>query len=300
MAPRTPHRKRRNNARTPSQGSPRTPSSESTTAGSSLPQTPWSSDFGEQDATSRPSTRSSEPASFDIPSYSNTTWPSPGSSNPSMAEIETFETNVQDFSCSPLKDADASSSRIAAELPAEPEKPDDKSDDHGYLLETILLDHLKFLRSCIWFPDSHCIFARWTWERAYPLNPVEQLAAFAERHRDNDILAFCILQTSYYVTYYYFACAQYLFPAKYEYNIWNDQVVRFMAGLVVIIAILAFVIGKIFDWVMRDSNDAKKRTEFQDIIYDVAVPRLVTGRGQAKDALSIVVASSPHRQNATT
>ncbi|RBQ72081.1 hypothetical protein FVER14953_20636 [Fusarium verticillioides] len=102
------------------------------------------------------------------------------------------------------------------------------------------------------------VFAHWLWERAYPLNPVEQLAAFAERHRDNDILAFCIFQTSYYAAYYYFACAQYFFPAKYEYNIFDDQVVRFIAGLVLAIAGLALLIGKIFDWVMRDTNDAKK------------------------------------------
>lgn len=106
------------------------------------------------------------------------------------------------------------------------------------------------------------IFAYWLWERAHPLNPVEQLAAFAERYRDNDILAFCIFQTSYYVVHYYFACAQYLFPAKYEYNIWDDQVVQFIACLVAVIAGLGLLIGKIFDWVMRDTNDVKK---MQDI-----------------------------------
>ncbi|PNP78554.1 hypothetical protein FNYG_08102 [Fusarium nygamai] len=144
MAPRQPHRKRRNNSRTPSHG-PRTPSSESTTAGSSPPQTPWSSDFEEQDATSRSSTRSSKSASFDTQSSSDTSWPSSGSSNPSMAEIETFKMNVEDSSAPPLKDVDTSSSGIAAQLPADRAKPEDKSDDHGYVLETILLNHLKVL-----------------------------------------------------------------------------------------------------------------------------------------------------------
>ncbi|EXA33493.1 hypothetical protein FOVG_15214 [Fusarium oxysporum f. sp. pisi HDV247] len=289
-----------------------------------------------------------------------------------MAEIETFEMNVEDFSASPLKDADASSPGIT-QLPADRAKPDNKSDDHGYVLETILLNHLKVLWSCIRFLVSHwkaiasvlltiivvviyigirdfdkcnkwltqndlpvmpsleelnimvgytffvyftggfVIFilglAAWcsidwkrmvsTETRRFPLDRIvlagyfnswgsdilvlaprhvkhdqgrqdlpspiplhlwhiEQLAAFAERHRDNDILAFYIFQTSYYVAYYYFACAQYFFPAKYEYSILHDQVVLFITGLVVVIAGLALLIGKIFDWVMRDSNDVKK------------------------------------------
>ncbi|KAF5540194.1 hypothetical protein FNAPI_10566 [Fusarium napiforme] len=422
MAPRQPHRKRRNNSRTPSQG-PRTPSPESTTTGSSLHQTPWSSDFEDQDATSRSSTRSPKSSSFDTASSSNTSWPSSGSSNPSMADIETFEMDVENSSTAPLEDAGTSSSGIDAQMPADRAKPEDKSDDHGYVLETILLNHLKFLWGCIrfiasywkaigsvslsiilvafyigiqyfdecntflaqndlpvipsledlnnlvgydlfmyfggsfvififglaawcsiewkrmvstetrrfvcyclaklrsfwywilrgissllhtlvidplvaffwrvvsipravmsWFVslvvwsinkgDKICrrrflfiiaiigVFAHWLWGRAYPLNAVEQLAAFADRYRDNDILAFCIFQTSYYVAYYYFSWAQYFFPAKYEYNIWDDQVVRFIACLVLAIAGLALVIGKIFDIVMRDTEDVKK---MQDI-----------------------------------
>ncbi|KAF5622577.1 uncharacterized protein FTJAE_10895 [Fusarium tjaetaba] len=421
MAPRQPHRKRRN-SRTPSQG-PRTPSPESTTTGSSLHQTPWSFDFEDQDATSRSSTRSPKSSSFDTASSSNTSWPSSGSSNPSMADIETFEMNVEDSSASLLNDADASTSGINAQMPADRAKPEDKTDDQGYVLETILLNHLKFLWGCLrfiasywkaigsllltiilvaiyfgiqyfdecnaflaqndlpvmptledlntmvgydlfvyftagfiiiilglaawcsvdwkrmvstetrrfvsfclaqlknfgswilrgissllhtlvidpltaffwrvvsipravvsWFlslimwsinkGDEICrrrflfilamigLFAHWLWGRAYPLNPVEQLAAFAARHRGNDILAFCIFQISYYVAYYYFSWVQYFFPAKYEYNIWDDQVVQFIACLVLVIAGLALVIGKIFDIVMRDTEDVKK---MQDI-----------------------------------
>ncbi|KAF5543109.1 hypothetical protein FMEXI_7184 [Fusarium mexicanum] len=415
MAPKAPHRKRRNNSKTPSQGSPRTPPPESTTAGSSLPQTPWSSDYEEQDTASRSGTQSSQSPSYDTPSSSNTTWPSSGSSNSSMAEIETFEVSSQGSSPSHLEDADASSSGIASQLPADGAK----LDDHGYVRETILLNHLKVLWSWIRFFGSYwkaivsvlsaisvvaiyigiryfdecnewlmqndlpvmpsleelnnmigytffvyfsgvfvifilslaawcsidwkrmvsteirrfvcfclaklrscwsqflrgilslfyklvispltalfwrvvsipwaviscfmnlvmwsiikgdkiCrrrflviivvlgIFIHWLWERAYPLNAVEQLAAFAERHQGEDIVAFCIFRTSYYVAYYYFACAHYFFPEKYEYNIWHDQVALFITGLVVVIALSAIVIGKIFDWVMRNADDGKK------------------------------------------
>ncbi|KAF5684389.1 hypothetical protein FDENT_6738 [Fusarium denticulatum] len=396
MAPRQPHRKRRKNSRAPSQGS-RTPSSEPTTKDSSLPQTPRSSDFEDQDKTSRSSTRSSKSPSFDTPSSPDTSWPSSG------MQIHLHLGLL-----------------LSRQPPADRAKFEDKSDDRGYVQETILLNHLKAiwkflasywkaivsvlitiipvaiyigiryfdkcntwlaqndlpvipsledlntmvgynlvvyfatrfvifilgltawcsvdwkrmvltegrrfvcfcrakLRSCwsrllngisslfhtwvidpltalfwlvvsiplavkSWFlslgmwiiikGDKICrrrflfifatsgIFAYWLWERAYPLNLVEQLAAFAERYRDNDILAFCIFQTSYYIAYYYFACAQYFFPAKYEYNIWDDQVVQFIAYLVAVIAGLALLIGKIFDWVMRDTNDVKK---MQDI-----------------------------------
>ncbi|KAF5578546.1 uncharacterized protein FSUBG_13769 [Fusarium subglutinans] len=419
MAPKPPHRKRRNNSKTSSQESPRTPPSESTTVGSSLPQTPWSSDYEEQDTTSRSGTRSSQLPSFDTPSSSNTTWPSSGSPNSSMAEIETFEMNSRGSSPSPLENANVSSSRVASQLLANGAESDDTSDDHGYVRETILLNHLKVIWSWIRFHGSYwkaitsvlltisvvaiyigiryfdecnewliendlpvmpsleelntmigytffiyfsgvfvifilglaawcsidwkrmvstetrrfvyfclanlrdcwswllrgilslfhtlvispltalfwqvisipgaviswfwslvmwsiikgdkicrrrflviivvlAIFIHWLWERAYPLNAVEQLAAFAERYRGDDILAFCIFRTSYYVAYYYFACAHYFFPEKYEYNIWHDQVVIFITGLVVVIALSAIVIGKMFDWVMRNADDGKK------------------------------------------
>ncbi|KAJ4118821.1 hypothetical protein NW765_008006 [Fusarium oxysporum] len=91
---------------------------------------------------------------------------------------------------------------------------------------------------------------RWVWERAYSLNAVEQLAAFAERHRDHDIVAFLIFQTSYYVAYYYFDFAKYFFPAKYKYNITKDQVIRYITISVVIITFVTWLIGKTFDWVM--------------------------------------------------
>ncbi|KYG13769.1 hypothetical protein FVEG_17696 [Fusarium verticillioides 7600] len=72
-----------------------------------------------------------------------------------MAEIETFEMNVEDFSASTLNDADVSSSGIDAQMPADRAKPVDKSDDHGYVLEMILLNHLKVIWSCIRFLASY-------------------------------------------------------------------------------------------------------------------------------------------------
>ncbi|KAF5615661.1 hypothetical protein F25303_13747 [Fusarium sp. NRRL 25303] len=98
----------------------------------------------------------------------------------------------------------------------------------------------------------------WVWERSHPLNAIEQLAAFAERHRDYDIIAFCIFKTSYYVAYYYFAFAKYLFPAKYEYNIWNDPVVHYIILSVAVIIISTWLIGKTFDWIMQSRTTTQK------------------------------------------
>ncbi|KAF4958156.1 hypothetical protein FGADI_2623 [Fusarium gaditjirri] len=106
----------------------------------------------------------------------------------------------------------------------------------------------------------------WIWERAYPLNAVEQLAAFAERYRDIDIVAFCIFQTGYYVIYYYFACAQYFFPAKYEYKIFQDQVVLYITGSAAVIIVVTLVIGKICDCIMPPANGAQK---MEDILRRV-------------------------------
>ncbi|KAF5969105.1 hypothetical protein FCOIX_11050 [Fusarium coicis] len=296
MAPKPPHRKRRNNSKTPSQGSPCTPPPESTTAGSSLPQTPWSSDYEEQDTASRS-----------------------GSSPSALENADASSSRV--------------ASQLPTNGAKSDDTSDDTSDDNGYVRETILLSHLKVIWSWIRFLGSYwkaitsvlltisvvaiyisiryfdecnewltendlpvmpsleelnamigytffvyfsgvfIIFilglAAWCsidWKRivstetrrAYPLNAVKQLAAFAKRYRGNDILAFCIFRTSYYVTYYYFACAHYFFPEKYEYNIWHDQVALFITGLVVAIALGAIVIGKIFDWVMRNADNGKK------------------------------------------
>ncbi|CVL07321.1 uncharacterized protein FMAN_15391 [Fusarium mangiferae] len=98
----------------------------------------------------------------------------------------------------------------------------------------------------------------WVWERSHPLNAIEQLAAFAERHRDDDMIAFCIFKTSYYVAYYYFAFAKYLFPAKYEYNIWNDPVVHYIILSVAVIIISTWLIGKAFDWIMQSGITTQK------------------------------------------
>lgn len=89
--------------------------------------------------------------------------------------------------------------------------------------------------------------SHWVWERSHPLNAIEQLVAFAERYRDDDIVAFCIFKSSYYVAYYYFAFAKYLFPTKYEYNILNDPVAYYILFSGSIIIFSTYLIGKTFD-----------------------------------------------------
>lgn len=100
--------------------------------------------------------------------------------------------------------------------------------------------------------------SHWVWERSHPLNAVEQLTAFAERYRDDDIVAFCIFKTSYYVAYYYFAFAKYLFPTKYEYNILNDPVAYYILFSGTIIIFSTYLIGKTFDLIMQRGTTPRK------------------------------------------
>lgn len=100
--------------------------------------------------------------------------------------------------------------------------------------------------------------SHWVWERSHPLNAIEQLAAFAERYRDDDIIAFYIFKSSYYVAYYYFAFAKYLFPTKYEYNILNDPVAYYILFSGSIVIISTCLIGKTFDWIMQSGTTTQK------------------------------------------
>ncbi|KAH7232151.1 uncharacterized protein BKA55DRAFT_580740 [Fusarium redolens] len=98
-------------------------------------------------------------------------------------------------------------------------------------------------------------------ENAYPLTAVETMAALSERYREIDPFLYFSLEGCRYFLYYYFVCAEYFFPAKYEYNIMNDPVAQFFAAWVGGTIAVTYLIGKIFDLVMQTGGDVQKKKD---------------------------------------